>query len=714
MHIKVAGVFTGRITKWITVVFWIAVVAVLGPLAGKLTGIEDNEASSWLPASAESTKNLTQQEKFHNVDVLPAIIVYERPSGITDADRELAAEQIDQVKDIQYVVSDEVAGPIVSQDGQAMSVLVPIDIGQAGWDALADVIPDMRDDIGTESDHDGLTIQVTGPAGVNGDFATAFEGIDGRLLIAAGIVVIVLLLLTYRSPVLWIFPLLSAVVALVAAQGVIYLLANGDVITVNAQSTGILAVLVFGAGTDYALLLTARYREELRRHQDRHEAMTLALHRAGPAIIASAATVVIGMLCLTIAELNSTSGMGPVLAIGIAVGMLAMLTLLPALLVIFGRWVFWPMTPHFGSADHTAEGIWARLGRRIAIRPRTVWIVTSLVLAVMALGVFRLDAKGLSYEDSFVNKPESITGQEIYAQHFDAGGGQPIVVISNEDAAADVTKALEAVDGVAEVTKPQVQDGLALVNGTMNVGADSEQAQSIVEQVRDSVHSVPGADATVGGDTAILVDTLDAADRDNKVIIPIVLAVVLLILMVLLRAILSPVILLLTVVLSYLAALGVSAIVFRDVFGFGGADAGLPLFVFVFLVALGIDYNIFLMTRVREESLKYGTRRGSLIGLTTTGGVITAAGLVLAGTFAALGTIPMVFLAEIGFAVAFGVLLDTLIVRSVLVTSLNLDIGRRIWWPSQLAHKEDVDESDMPSEDRALVSADEGGMPGRS
>jgi RND superfamily putative drug exporter len=287
MHMKVAGVFTGRITKWITVVFWIGVVAVLGPLAGKLTGIEDNEASSWLPASAESTQNLKQQENFQNVDVLPAIIVYERPSGITDADRALAAQQTDEVKNIQYVVSGDVAGPIESQDGQALQVLVPIDIGQAGWDALADVIPDMRDQLGTDADHDGLTIQVTGPAGVNGDFATAFAGIDGRLLIAAGIVVIVLLLLTYRSPVLWIFPLLSAFVALSAAEGVIYLLAKGDVITVNAQSTGILAVLVFGAGTDYALLLTARYREELRRHADRHEAMTLALHRAGPAIIAS-------------------------------------------------------------------------------------------------------------------------------------------------------------------------------------------------------------------------------------------------------------------------------------------------------------------------------------------------------------------------------------------------------------------------------------------
>jgi RND superfamily putative drug exporter len=704
MHMKVAGVFTGRVTKWLTVVFWIAMLVALGPLAGKLTGIEDNEASSWLPASAESTQALKLQEKFQNTDVLPAIIVYERPSGITEQDRALAAQQAADLKNDQYVVSDDVTGPIPSEDGQALQVIVPIDIGEAGWDVLATLIPDMRDQLGTDTDHDGLSIHLTGPAGVNGDFATSFAGIDGRLLIAAGTVVIVLLLITYRSPVLWLLPLVSAVVALTAAEGIIYLLANGDVITVNAQSTGILAVLVFGAGTDYALLLVARYREELRRHEDRHEAMALALHRAGPAIIASAATVVIGMLCLSFAELNSTAGMGPVLAIGIAVGMLAMLTLLPAMMVIVGRKVFWPLTPHFGSVDHTVDGFWARVGKRIAVRPRTVWVGTALALGVLSLGMFQLDAKGLSYEDSFVNKPESITGMEVYAKHFDAGGGQPVVVISNADAAGEVSDALQNTNGIAEVTEPVVKDGLAMTQGTMSVAADTQAAQDVVADVRDTVHAIPGADAKVGGDTAILIDTLDAADADNRLIIPIVLVVVLLILMLLLRAVIAPLLLLATVVLSFLAALGVSALVFTHVFGFGGADAGFPLFVFVFLVALGIDYNIFLMTRVREEALKYGTRQGALIGLASTGGVITSAGFVLAGTFAALGSIPMVFLAEIGFAVAFGVLLDTLIVRSVLVTALNLDIGRHIWWPHPLSKKPDVEAHDLREDEVVPVA----------
>ncbi len=704
MHRQIAGSLTGRRMKWVVVLFWVVVLGVAGPLAGKLTTVEDNETSSWLPESAESTQALELQEKFQDTDVLPAVIVYERPDGITDADREVASDHAEAIKDIEFVIDEEVLGPIDSEDGQALQVIVPITIGEAGWEALADVIPEIRDVVG--DDQDGMSVHVTGPGGVNGDFAEAFAGIDGRLLVAAGIVVIVLLLVTYRSPVLWLFPLVSAAMALGAAQGIIYLLAKGDVITVNAQTTGILAVLVFGAGTDYALLLVARYREELRTHEDRHEAMALALHRAGPAIFASGSTVVIGMLCLSFAELNSTAGMGPVLAIGIGVGMLAMLTLLPALLVIFNRSIFWPLTPHLGSVDHTADGFWARVGQRISVAPRAVWVVSSLVLAAFALGMLQLDAKGLSYEDSFVNKPESIVGQEIYAEHFDAGGASPVVVISNADQAGEVGEAMSSVEGISQVSEPVVSDGLARIDGTLSVGADSESAQDTVAEVRDAVHAVPDADAKVGGDTAIFADTLAAAEADNQLIIPIVLVVVFLILAILLRALTAPLILMATVVLSFGAALGISALVFNHVFGFGGADAGFPLFVFVFLVALGIDYNIFLMSRVREEALKYGTRRGALIGLSSTGGVITSAGLVLAGTFAALGTIPMVFLAELGFAVALGVLLDTIVVRSVLVTALNLDVGRHMWWPSELGKKHDVEPdeiSEQPGDERVLV-----------
>jgi RND superfamily putative drug exporter len=397
------------------------------------------------------------------------------------------------------------------------------------------------------------------------------------------------------------------------------------------------------------------------------------------------------MLCLLAAEMNSTRGMGPVLAIGIVVGLIAMLTLLPALLVVVGRWVFWPVRPRFGSAEPTESGFWARIGRGIARRPRTVWIGTSLALGAMALGLLSLNTGVLSNRDAFVDKPASIAGEEALARHFPAGTGSPVVVVAAADAAEPVRAAFADTAGIAEVSEPVILNDYAYLEGTLEDAADSTAAQETVDRVRDSVHAVDDADALVGGTTAINLDAQRAAERDSAVIMPLILVAVFVILALLLRAVVAPVLLIATVVLSFAAALGVSALVFEHVFGFAGADTAFPLFVFVFLVALGIDYNIFLMTRVHEEAKRHGTRRGALIGLAATGGVITSAGLVLAGTFAVLASLPVVAFAQIGFAVAFGVLLDTLIVRSVLVTALNLDVGRRMWWPSALANRRDVD-----------------------
>ena len=540
--------------------------------------------------------------------------------------------------------------------------------------------------IANSGDHQ-LSAHVTGPLGTAADSSDAFAGIDGTLLYAALGVVIVLLLLTYRSPVLWLLPVISAGAALVAAQALIYLLARHTGLTVNAMSAGILNVLVFGACTDYALLLTARYREELRRHGDRHQAMAVALRRTGPAILASAATVVLALLALMAAELNSTSGMGPVLAIGVAVSLTAMVTLLPALLVITGWWVFWPARPRVGSAEPTARGLWARAGKAIAVRPRLTWAVTALVLAALTLGITGLKANGLSTAASFRGQPESVAGEQVLARHFPAGAGQPVVVIGNPQSGPQLAAALRGVPGIADVTQPRVVAGHAYLEGTLTAKPDSQAADAAIDRARAALHAVPGADAKVGGTTAVNLDVQRAAAHDNKVIIPLTLTVVLLILMGLLRAIVAPLILLATVVLSFGAALGVSALVFNHLFGFQGADTSFPLFVFVFLVALGIDYNIFLMTRVREEAARSGPQRGALTGLAATGGVITAAGAVLAGTFAVLGTLPVTFLAEIGFAVAFGILLDTIVVRSVLVTALNLDLGRWMWWPGKLARQ---------------------------
>jgi RND superfamily putative drug exporter len=700
---RLAALPCGKVSKWVVLVLWIAAIAVSFGPAGKLTGAQDNDAVSWLPGNAESTEVLQATARFSSPDEIPAVLVYERSSGLTPADQQAVAAHVTAYGELQGV-DREVVGPIPSEDGRALQVIVPINAGSGGWEVIGERAADLRQIAADRPD--GLSFHITGPGGTAADSQKAFEGIDGKLLYSAGAVVIVILLLTYRSPVLWLLPVISAGTALFAAQAVVYLLATRVDLTVNAQSAGILTVLVFGAGTDYALLLIARYREELRRHQGRHEAMAYALHRSGPAIVASGSTVVAGMLCLLLASMNSTSGLGPVAAAGIVIALLAMLTLLPALLVICGRWVFWPLRPTYGSDDHTENSVWGRIGRRIAVRPRLTWVTTSVLLGAAALGMLSLNPDGLSNEESFTGTPDSVVGERIVAAHFPAGAGNPLVVVSNADQASAVSAALKSTPGVAAVAEPQSADGLAYIEGTLQDPADSQAAKDAVDRARAAVHAVPGADALVGGGTAILLDTQRAAVHDNKVIIPVVLAVVLLILMLLLRSVVAPVMLVATVVLSFGAALGISSLVFHNVLGFDGADSSLPLFVFVFLVALGIDYNIFLMTRVHEEAKQHGTRRGALIGVAATGGVITSAGLVLAGTFAVLATLPLVAFAEIGIAVALGVLLDTIVVRSVLVTALNLDIGRHLWWPSKLAQRRDPGpEASVPEPETTLASS---------
>lgn len=675
-----ARLVCGRRTKWVVLALWIVVLVFAGSLAGKLGGVEKNDNASWLPGDAEATQVADLQKQFQPDDLVPAILVYERIGGITPADQQKAAADAKAIAAVPGVTG-QIIGPVPSEDKAALQVIAPIKVDADGWDKIADSVADIKAIAGTGGG--GLGISMTGPAGVAADSAGAFEGIDGTLLYTTLIVVAIILLVTYRSPVLWLLPIITAGVALTSAQAVIYLLAKHGGLVVNAQSAGILTVLVFGAGTDYALLLVARYREELRRHADRHEAMMFALHRAGPAIIASAATVAIGMGCLMLAEVNSTSGLGPVAALGILVGLLAMMTLLPALLVIFGRWLFWPVRPRYGTAEPTATGAWARMGARIARRPRMVWIGTAAALGVMSIGLVQLDASGLSQKDSFTSEQPSVAGLEVLGRHFAAGQGDPVVVITDVARQAQVRTAFAGVPGISAVGDPAVKNDLVELQGTLTSAPDSKAAEDTVIAVREALR---GTGAKVGGTTAMTYDINEANKHDNRLIIPLVLLVVLVILAVLLRSLVAPIILMATVVLSFAAALGVSALVFEHVFGFAGSDTAFPLFVFVFLVALGIDYNIFLMTRVREEAREHGTRRGALIGLAATGGVITSAGIVLAGTFAALGSLPLVAFAEIGFAVAFGVLLDTLIVRSVLVTALNLDIGRWMWWPSNLTH----------------------------
>jgi len=687
----------GRWSKWVVLVFWVAVVAVAGPLAGKLDSAQQNDASAWLPNNAESTQVVELAKRFTPSDTLPAVVVYERPGGaIIPADQAKAAADAKRFADLDHV--GKVIGPIPASDGRALQVVVPVEMGSGGWNDVAPVVEEVR----SIAHPSGASVYVTGPAGYATDFADVFSGFDATLLYITAAIVMVILLLTYRSPVLWILPLTCVFIALTAAQAVIYLLARDAGLTVNGQTAFILTVLVFGAGTDYALLLTAHYREELRRHADRHQAMATALGRAAPAIIASAATVICSLLALLVAELNSTKSLGPVMAIGLTVGLLAMLTLLPALLVIFGRWIFWPLRPTLGSAEPTEHGLWARIGAGVARRPRLVWVVTAVVLGALALGVTQLEANGLQAKDSFRTEPESVRGEEVLARHFAAGAGNPVQVVGNAKAAPQLQAVLSGIPGVTAVTRPQVRDGYAYLEGTLTTAADSQASFDTVDRLRARVHAIPGADAKVGGGSAVNLDIQRASRHDTNLVVPLVLAVVLLILGVLLRAVVAPVLLVATVVLSFGAALGVSALAFKYLFDFAGADPSFPLWTFVFLVALGIDYNIFLMTRVHEEAKRHGTRRGALVGLAATGGVITSAGIVLAGTFAALGTLPLVFITEIGFAVAFGVLLDTFVVRSVLVTALNLDVGRWIWWPSSLYRKHDLELDQLQKEPAAV------------
>src|SRR5215469_16148539 len=700
---RLAEIPAGSWTKWLVVGFWVVVFVFLFPSYKHLTHAEKNDTKQWLAASAESVKVLDVLSRFESPNVSAGVVVYMRPSGLTAADRAEAAADARRFAEVPDVVPGHVAGPIPSADGRALLTVLQVDLGPKGGDNANNAVAAIH--AITRSNPPGLDSYVTGPLGTASDGNNLFKSIGGTLLYAAVAVVVVILLITYRSPVLWLLPVVSSLVALITAEAVIYLLAAHAGLTINGLSVDILLVLVLGACTDYALLIVARYREELRRHDRRHPAMAEALRRAGPAIIASASTVVVAMLTLYAAQLNSTKSLGPVLAIGVAVGMFVMITLLPALLVTMPRGIFWPYQPTYGSPEPTTRGMWARVGWHIAPRPRITWIATAVLLGVLALGLTGLKANGLTNAQSFRGHPESVTGETVAAAHFPTGAAEPVIVIGNWSAAAQLRSAVAATPGITSVTPPVTRAGYAYLEGTLAAPYDSQAAYDTIDRVRTAVHAVPGANALVGGITATNLDVKRASAHDRIVIIPLILAVVLVILGLLLRALVAPLVLTATVVLSFAAALGVSVFFFTHVFGFGGADTSTPLFVFVFLVALGIDYNIFLMTRVREEAIRRDARHGAIVGLAATGGVITSAGFVLAGTFAVLATIPSTFLTELGFAVAFGILLDTIVVRSVLVTALNLDLGRWMWWPSRLTHAPDPAPAQLSHERAGALAA---------
>jgi putative drug exporter of the RND superfamily len=698
----------------LVVIAWILISGIFGPLFGKLTSVQENNNSSFLPKGAEATQaseviaTFSDKESF----IIPTLILLEGkadPATFTAINSHLATVGELTLADTTAKISDYIAPnqritAFPSQDGAAILVNIPLD-----GTSLSEILPNdepvlpalieaLREDIAPIAQANGLDPYVTGPGGLFGDLFAAFGTIDSTLLLTTLSVVAVILIVVYRSPILWIIPLISALIALALAGGIVYLLAKNDIIDVDGQSQGILSILVIGAATDYALLLIARYREELHLHASRFDAMRAAYKGVWEPILASGSTVAISLLILLFSQLSNTAGLGPVGAIGIACAMFTILTLLPALLLVFGRWIFWPRKPLFDGNDHVMTGIWSKVGAGVERNPRKAWVVTGSILLLFAFASTTLKTDGLGTIDTFTGNPESVVGQKKLETHFPGGEGDPTQVVFSANRLDEMSAALKSAPGVSTVAPqlagvaipgqplPQIAqvNGKVILNLTLNKAPDSVEAGNDVPEIRRIAKSVDPS-ALVGGTSAVYFDVRTANSQDNRTIIPIVLLVITLILGLLLRSILSAVLLLGTVVLSYFATLGVCALVFNHIFGFPGGDNSFPLFAFIFLVALGIDYNIFLMTRVREESLKIGTRAGVIKGLTVTGAVITSAGIVLAATFAVLGLLPLVPLAQLGFAVAFGVLLDTIIVRSILVPALVHDIGPKVWWPSKLA-----------------------------
>ncbi|MFE5245507.1 MULTISPECIES: MMPL family transporter [unclassified Streptomyces] len=677
------------------VLAWLVVGGTFGSYAGKLGEVATNDQASFLPQSAESTRVVEAQKAFSRQQTVPAIVVWtsDKDGGELGAEQQEAATAA--LASIQGGpgVTGEVSPALPSKDGQALEGIVQLrpDLG----DELPDAIAEIRD---AAEKVPGTVVGLAGPAASQADLSDAFAGIDGLLLGVALVTVLVILLLVYRSVLLPLIIIVGAVFALGVSCAIVYVLADHDIVRVDGQVQGILSILVIGAATDYALLLTARFREELGRQADRWTAMRAALRESAGPITASAATVALGLLALLLSDLTNNRALGPVGAIGIVCSVLSALTFLPAVLVLLGRAAYWPAKPKKGDAEPEAgsTGIWSRIAGLVDRSPRKVWAFTLIGLLACAAFMPTLNSKGVPLKEIFVNDAPSVTAQETLGRHFPGGSGNPAVVIADAAGAQKVVGAAEDVSGVDSVSvvtasgrpgsgEPLVVDGRVRIDATLTDAADSDAAKATVTRLREAVHAVPGADAIVGGYTAQQYDTQKTAEHDRNIIVPVVLVIILVILIGLLRSLLMPLLLVATVALNFLATLGIASLVFEHVFGFSGTDSSVPLYGFVFLVALGVDYNIFLMSRVREESLIHGTRQGVLRGLTTTGGVITSAGVVLAATFAALGVIPLAFLVQIAFIVAFGVLLDTLVVRSLLVPALVRDIGPKAWWPGALS-----------------------------
>ncbi|MFJ4896808.1 MMPL family transporter [Streptomyces sp. NPDC088727] len=664
-----------RKLPWAVVALWVAVIAIAGPLAGKLSDVQANHAVDYLPASADSTQAAKIQEALPGGESTDLVLVYHRDAGLTPADRTEAARQSARVAADHTLTAPPRAVP--SEDGTTL--MYPVSTTEPGQDddARTAFVDEVRE---TAKGGDGLSVRVGGPGAMNTDAQKVYGSLGGPLLYTTVAVVAILLVLIYRSPLLWLVPLAVAGVADALSMAVVYGLNRGFDITVTGQSSAVMTILVFGAGTDYALLLVSRYREELIRHARPQEAMAAALRGCGPAVVASSATVAAGLLCLLAADLTSSRGMGPIAAVGVLCALLAMLTLLPALLVLLGRRVFWPLVPAYGGEPVRRRSLFAVMGGSAGRRPVAVLVTGGVLLGALSLGVLSRPGD-LKLEDSFTSRPDSVAAMETLADAYPGRSSQPITVLAPTGRADETLDRARATDGVASAERGRSGGGWTELSVVARDAPESAGERNTVNALRAGLDG-----AHVGGPGAQQMDLERSSSRDLRTVVPLVLLSVLIVLIVLLRSLVAPLLLVAAVVAVWGAALGIGGLLFEPLLGLKGTDPGLPLLSFVFLVALGVDYGIFLMHRVREEALAGAEpTTAALTALRTTGGVIASAGLVLAATFAVLTNMPLTGLVEMGFVIAVGVLLDTFLVRTYLVTSAAVALQRRMWWPGALS-----------------------------
>ncbi|MFI7240767.1 MMPL family transporter [Streptomyces qinglanensis] len=677
-----------RAVPWAVLVLWVLALALATPFAARLAEVTRDKPTDYLPAGADSTRVQHLLEDLPGGGTSALLLVHHRDGGLSAADRELARSQLRRIADTYRLVGGAHRGlprTVPAEDGETLLTAFSL-TGMGDEDVRDEAVHRIRDRVADVPR--GLSVELGGPGAMAADSSEIFESVDGTLMLGTAAVVAVLLVLTYRSPVLWLVPLLVVGAAALVARALVHGLVQAFDLTATTMNTSVMTVLVFGAGTDYALLLVSRYREELRLHERPVDAMAAALRGCGPAVLASSGTVAAGLLCLLAADLNSVRALGPVGAVGVGCALVAMMTLLPALLVLLGRRLFWPLIPAYGSRTPDRRTLFTFMGGSAGRRPVTVLVGGAVLLGALSLGSLAMPG-ALRQQDTFTEKPESVTAQETVARAFPGSSNRPLTVLARTADAPEAERAVRGTDGIVRVEEQRSGGGWTEFSAFAEDAPESAAETATIRRLRGALDELDTAEALVGGVSAQQLDLRETDAADRRLVIPLVLAAVLLVLVLLLRSLVAPLVLTAAVVASWAAALGLGGLVFEPVLGFAGTDPGIPLMTFVFLVALGVDYGIFLMHRTREEALRgVPVTEASLVALRSTGGVIASAGIVLAATFCVLATLPMVLMAELGVVIAVGVLLDTFLVRTYLVTSAGQLLKRWMWWPGRLSAAE--------------------------